>query len=551
MSSRGVKTQNMIRFCRYGFAFLCVSAGCIYGAYSPNLPVGSRLDRLMTRLSTIYGITPPHRFYLQPYSLDDAERYFELLDSSACGSLSATEKALLEKARRRYGEKGLITWARPENDIRLKINLDLLGDARPSYHDSAALGVSGIAHPSLCGNVGKVSFYSGISVWTEYRSDTLFPESSYEPYNGLAYNLYGRAKEASLRSSDVPFGGIRYDAGRIELETAVDYLRCGPAQFFPLTLSGNAPPITYLRGVFDLDVIYYQHIVGQLKVDKRERKYIFMHRLGSDLWNRRIHLGINEVIIYGNTTSEPRSVNDSIYDWYRQNDRGLEWIYCIPMVPFKFVEHYAGDRDNAAISFDLTLLWPRGWRWYGEFFIDDMLAPWKVFSPDWGNKWALTAGVNYFGKLRDRDLTIQAEYSRVEPWVYTHFCGGSHRYSHFNACLGSPMGPNSQAAIISTHLQVHRLHEVGIGLQHAAYNHTVRGGKITDIFQPLDPGDTTQFHDNATKRFLGPGTEWYLQPVLYWNFNLFGRFALHSSLGVDLLDKRGRGSFAIDGGLYF
>ncbi len=95
------------------------------------------------------------------------------------------------------------------------------------------------------------------------------------------------------------------------------------------------------------------------------------------------------------------------------------------------------------------------------------------------------------------------------------------------------MGPNSQAAVISTHLQVNRLHEVGIGLQHAAYNHTVRGGKITDIFQPVNPGDTTLFHDKATKRFLeGPGTEWYLQPVLYWNFNLFGRFALHGIDGI-------------------
>jgi hypothetical protein len=276
-----------------------------------------------------------------------------------------------------------------------------------------------------------------------------------------------------------------------------------------------------------------------------------MHRLSADLWKKRIHLGINEVIIYGNTTSEPHSDSNAIDKPYIQNDRTLEWGYCIPFIPFKFLEHYVGDRDNAAISFDLSVQWPAGWRWYGEFFLDDMLALWKLFSDDWGNKWAFTIGGNYFGRLLSRDITVIAEYSRVEPWVYTHFSGGSHRYTHFNQNLGSPMGPNSQAAIFSFLMQISPLHEVGIGLRHTAWNGTVRGGSITDVFQFEDPEDSTRFFDSPTKRFLGPGTEWYLQPVLYWNFNLFSMISLRTMGTVDILDKRGRCSLAIYGGFYF
>jgi len=55
-------------------------------------------------------------------------------------------------------------------------------------------------------------------------------------------------------------------------------------------------------------------------------------------------------------------------------ERGWEWAYLIPSVPFKFVEHYAGDRDNAALSFDFTLWYPEKFRWYGEFFLDDILS---------------------------------------------------------------------------------------------------------------------------------------------------------------------------------
>ena len=525
-----------------------------YGEYAPNLPDDGEFDRLLLRVSSRCGIDLPVAWYLQPYTFTDAEPFFARIDSgNGASGLSFTERILLERARRRFGpDKGLYTWKKSSDDLHLKINLDLLGDVRPGWNDSATLQLLGIARPSVAGNIGRLSFYSGIAVWTEYRSDTLFPKSSYQPRDGLSYNLYGRNTDSSsVRSSDLPHGGVRYNFGRIQLETAIDRLRCGPARFFPLTLSGDAPPVTYFRGGLDLDVINYQHVVGLLRFDKDKRKYLYMHRLSGNLWKKRLHLGINEVIIYGNTTSEPHSVLDSVTAPYRQNDRTIEWVYLIPMLPFKFVEHYAGDRDNAALSFDVSLSWPTDWYWYGEFFLDDMLAPWKLFTNDWGNKWAMTVGCGYFGRLFNRDLTVQAEYSRVEPWVYTHFSGGSHRYSHFNQCLGSPLGPNSQAAVLNVLLQVHRMHEAGIGINHYAYNRTVRGGSIADVFQLEDPLDSLRYHDSTTKRFLGPGTEWFLQPTLYWNFNLFGRFALHARSSIDLLDMRGRFAFAINGGLFF
>ncbi|MBN1578639.1 MAG: hypothetical protein JW913_18895 [Chitinispirillaceae bacterium] len=527
--------------------------GAVHGGYAPNLPVGTELDRLLLRVSSRGGIDLPTRYYLQPYAFTDAEPFFALLDSAACAAkLSPAERLLLERARRRFGhEKGLFAWAKSGSDLRLKINLDLIYDIRPGFNDSATLQLFGIARPSLAGNLGKLSFYGGIAVWTEYRSDTLFSPSTYQPRDGIAYNLYGRDTSSSVRSSDLPHGGIRYDAGRIDLETAIDRLKCGPARFFPLTLSGYAPPVTYFRGSLDLDIIDYQHVVGLLKVDKDKRKYLYLHRLSTDLWKQRVHLGINEVIIYGNTTSEQRSDSNSVAVPYRQDDRAIEWGYLIPMVPFTFVEHYAGDRDNAAISMDLSVNWPVDFRWYGELFLDDMLAPWKIFTNDWGNKWALTIGGNWFGRLLGRDLTVQAEYSRVEPWVYTHFGGGSHRYTHFNGCLGSPMGPNSQAAVLSALLRVHPIHEVGIGLNHYAWNHSVRGGTITDVPQLKDPLDTTRYYDTTKKRFLGPGTEWHLQPALYWNVNLFGRIALNAAATLDVLNKKGRFAFAANGGLYF
>jgi hypothetical protein len=524
-----------------------------YG-YAPNLPPDKELDRLLVRLSVRYGTDLPPQYYLQPLNYAAVNSFFARLDSSGtAGSLSGTERLLIARTERRYGAaQGLCTWSNADDDITLKANLNLLGDVRPGFDDSATMRLSGILNPSLAGNLGKLSFYSGINVWTEYRSDTLFPFCTYQPYDGVAYNLYGRDTDSSnVRSSDLPHGGVSYDAGRIRLEAAIDYLRCGPAQFFPLTLSGAAPPVTFIRAGCDLDVLYYSHCIGVLKGQKDKRKYLFMHRLEGDVWKRRVHVGINEAVVYGNSTDEPHAAVDSVLPVYRQSDRTIDGEYFIPFLPFKFIEHYSGDRDNAAVSLDVTISWPSRWRWYGEFFLDDMLSPWKLFTNDWGNKWAVTVGGNYFGTLWNRDLTVQAEISRVEPWVYTHFSGGSHRYSHFNTGLGSPLGPNSLAGVIVALLQLHPLHEVGVGINQTAYNRSVRGGKITDVFQHVDPLDPLRYHDQTTKEFLGDGTEWLLQPSLYWNFNSFGRFAFKAALMADVLDNRGAVKFVISGGLYF
>jgi hypothetical protein len=534
---------------------LCATAITV-ADFSPNLTISPLYNRLLTRLSSRYDIVLPDRFYLQPYTWEDIAPFIALMDSSdgRTSPLSQSEHALLKRSIRRFGpEKALYRWNKNGEDLQVKINLDLLGDVRPGYNDSATLHLFGIAAPSFSGNLGDLSFYSGIRVWTEFRSDTLFPESRYQPFDGIAYNLYGRdPTESSTRSSDLPRGGIRYEHGRLTLETAVDYLRSGPARYYPLTLSGAAPPITYCRAGVNLGLVRYQHIIGLLKVQKDRRKYLYMHRLSGNAWHKRILFGINEVVIYGNTTDD-ESLGDTnaVSREYTQHDRGFEWEYSIPLLPFKFVEHYAGDRDNAAVSVDVAVNRPTNWRWYGEFFLDDMLSPWKLFSDDWGNKWAVTLGGNWFGTLMGKDLTIAAEFSHVEPWVYTHFGGGSHRYSHFNACLGSPLGPNSQAAVFAVLLQVHPLHEVGVGFNHFAYNHTTRGGSITDIFQYPDSENKAGFIDATVKRFLGPGTVRYLQPELYWNFNSLGIFSLHSVCRFDVLDNAGRFLFAIDGGLHF
>jgi len=533
--------------------FIAVAALTAADGYAPAVEPDPNLDALMLELSLRSGRSLPARYYQRPLDYRDIAAFFAGVIADSTIRISEEERCRIVSALKRNGfEDALYHWQSDHDDVHIKVNVHLLGDVKPSVSDSAQLRLSGIVAPSFAGNLGRLSFYSGISVWTEYRSDTLFGFPSYEPYDGIAYNLYGRSTEHShARSSDLPHGGISYDAGRIRLDAAIDYLRNGPARYFPLTLSGTAPPMTFLRASYDLSVVNYTHVAALLKDQKDKRKFLFMHRLEGDAWKRRIHFGLNEVIVYGSTTDEPLSVHDSVLDVYRQESRSVEPEYLIPFLPFKFVEHYSGDRDNAAVSADVALYWPKTWTLYGEFFLDDMLSPWKLFTNDWGNKWALTVGCSHAGTWREKPLSVNAEFSRVEPWVYTHFGGGSHRYSHFDKCLGSPLGPNSLGAGISSLLQISPLHEIGFGFNLTVQDTAVRGGKITDVFQHPDPEDPLRYFDSNVKTFLGSDADWHLEPAIYWNFNSFGVFTVNAMLSVDLLENAGSVHASFYGGLYF
>jgi hypothetical protein len=519
--------------------------------YSPDMRNNADLDGFFYRISTRYHLSVPASFYVQPMNVGHARAFLRTVDSlDRENKLSPQETIDLQRIKRIVDSKNsLFSYADAQHARSLHVGISLIDSSHFMVRDSSAVFTRGTITPRLSGNVGRFSFYSSVDVWTDYRSDTLWHTSTYEPYDGVPYNLYGRKDSANTRASDLPRGGIRYDGGVYAIEAAIDYLKQGPAVFTPLTFSGNAPPITFVRGTLDLGIAEYVQTVGQLKSDKDKPKYLYTHRLNIPLFHSLVNAGITEVVINGSTTNEPHTATDSANalrkDYYNQT-RGWEPVYMIPFVPYVFVEHYAGDRDNKALSFDATLNWPDKTRFYGEFFIDDMTAPWSLFSSDWGNKWAFTIGGQYFGAIMNKDISATAEYTRVEPWVYTHFYGGAERYDNFNQCLGAPLGPDFDMLTLLCETAVAPLHSVGLQFSTTRKNSVARGGAVADVFQ-----DTTHngfSADSWTKHFLGPGTVTTTQLRVYWKFNQFGIFRVTSKYTYDF---SGASIFELFGGVVF
>jgi hypothetical protein len=488
--------------------------------YSPNINNSNELDKFILRISNRYSIQPPHTFYSKPMHTIEISQFLDKADSlDKKGILTTQESYRLKNLKEKFHDKrSIFNWRKKEWNTENYANLIFKGTVFPFYQKHVDIHLKGTICPQFSGSLGQLSYFSEINVWTEYQSDTSFTMSTYEPYDGNPYNLFGRTNKSSVRSSDMFRGGIFFKGKQFDLETAVDYLRQGPMFYFPLTFSGENMPVTYFRARMDLYLLQYIHTFGLLRTQKDRPKYFYSHRLDFPLFNKKAICGLNAVIINGSTAEKAQT--DSLNEKYYGEERSWEWVYLIPFIPYAFAEHYVGDRDNAILSIDFSVSFPQNFRWYLEFFIDDISAPHTLFNDDWGNKWAFTVGGQFFGTILQKDISITVEYSRVEPWVYTHFYGGSHRYTHYGKSLGSALGPNSDAFISIGEYGLSKHNSLGLFIKNIRKNENERGGSITNVFQEKNSSTP----DSEKKIFLGKNYTRETTMGVFWRLNPFGIF---------------------------
>jgi len=296
-------------------------------------------------------------------------------------------------------------------------------------------------------------FSARVKVFTDYTNRDI-PDHLYNPEEGLPYNK----QSENRRTWDIFAANASYDLKAVKLMAGFDYLEWGPARRNHVILRGEQnpyrpwmdstsrlqgpAPTPYFGYQFALGPIEYTQYAAKLFEKKGYNKYIHAHRLDLKL-PENITLGLSETSLYGETTeragSNPNPDADSTY-------REFEWAYVIPFVPYVFQEHLQGDRDNISLAFDLSIKTFRHWELYGELLWDDMKSPTSMFDDSWwGNKWAASVGIARDSlRLGPALFGWFTEFTRIEPWVYTHHKGGGYTYAHYNQSLGSNLGPNSE-----------------------------------------------------------------------------------------------------------
>lgn len=152
-----------------------------------------------------------------------------------------------------------------------------------------------------------------------------------------------------------------------------------------------------------------------------DSKYMAYHRIGFDI-SRHLGIGAGEIVIYG--------------------ERPIDLSYLNPFAFYKSVEHSNRDRDNAMLFFDVNNKSIKGLKFYAMLLIDDIDFG-KLGTGWWGNQTILDAGINSELLYNILPLTIQFQYTKIDPYVFTHRLIRNN-YTSYSYSLSSISQPNSE-----------------------------------------------------------------------------------------------------------
>jgi hypothetical protein len=194
-----------------------------------------------------------------------------------------------------------------------------------------------------------------------------------------------------------------------------------------LLLSTNAQPFDAIQlgvhaGAFRFFFLHGFLLSEKLMVQNGrpyfDSKYVAMHRAEADIAGA-LRFGVFESVVYSQREVDPAYLN--------------------PVNFYKSAEHAGGDRDNPMLGFDMATLFIPGWQAYGSWLMDDVDFS-RLGDEWWGNKFIWQGGVLNASLLPNTDLAL--EYTRIEPYVYTHRHAGN-QYTHNRDALGLEIAPNS------------------------------------------------------------------------------------------------------------
>ena len=370
-------------------------------------------------------------------------------------------------------------------------------------------------------------FNARVKVSTDHTNKDI-NDHFYNPSEGIPYNKQSDNK----RTWDIFAASASYDLDAVKLLAGFDYLSMGPARRNHVILRGEQSnyrpwqdstsrifepaPTPYFGYEFEIGPISYTQYAMKLFEKKNFGKYMHVHRLDLSL-PKNITLGLSETALYGSTTEEFPNPNEDA----DSSGREFEWAYVIPFIPYVFQEHLQGDQDNISLAFDLSVKTIPNWEFYGELLWDDMKSPTSMFDDSWwGNKWAASVGVARDSlRIKNTLWDWYLEYTRVEPWVYTHHKGGGYTYRSYAQSLGTDLGPNSREVYTEVNIAYpftngflkDALLKGGVHASAVAKD-TAFGGNITDMHTPESDTDKKFLAKHSTLHYVELGGKLEFRP---------------------------------------
>jgi hypothetical protein len=245
----------------------------------------------------------------------------------------------------------------------------------------------------------------------------------------------------NARNYDFVEGYIRYDAGIVSAQVGRERIQWGNGYGDRMIMSDNVRVFDFIRADAQYKSVKYTFMHGWLLGKKSllayslptdstalftepvvADKYVAAHRIEVS-FPHLFDIGFQEMAIYSN--------------------RSVDLAYLNPVTLIESAQRSREERDNILWSFDVQLHPVNNLEGHAGIVLDDINFP-KWGTGSWENRYAYQLGLMAVDPLVP-DLTLCAEYTRVQPFTFSHGRSRENDYGSFGSILSHHIGPNADS----------------------------------------------------------------------------------------------------------
>jgi len=241
----------------------------------------------------------------------------------------------------------------------------------------------------------------------------------------------------NIGNYDFTYGYLKYHTEPVEdmhfaVQLGREDLTLGYGYGSKLILSGDNPAMDFIKFNFDYGIVSFTSLhastPGYFSFTPEERytKY-FAHNHLKLKFDDLFDIGIGETMIY--------------------SGRGIDIGYLTPVGFYKFVEMENQDRDNGNLYFDLQTKFVKNLELQATFLLDENILSNLGDLEKYTNKTAYQLGAFWYNPIGISDLSLIIEYTKIRPYVYTHF-NIQNNYTSYGVNLGHRIGPNADEILL-------------------------------------------------------------------------------------------------------
>lgn len=244
------------------------------------------------------------------------------------------------------------------------------------------------------------------------------------------------------KNFDFMEGYARYNAGIVSLQIGQERLLWGNGYGDKMVLSDYPREFPFIRFDVKYKAITYTMIHAWLlgtpstlkftlpsdttsifEEPVNADKYFAGHRIGFSFPNL-FDIGAQEMVIYSNRPPDLALMN--------------------PFSVLESAQRSRGERDNTFWAFNIKTKFIPKVQLQGTILFDDINFP-VLFSNVWTDRWAVQSGLMITDPAGIPNTNMIVEYTKVEPYVFSHGRSRDDNYSSNGVLLGDQIGPNSDS----------------------------------------------------------------------------------------------------------